>query len=213
MALLEWVGSLFGRRKTLEEIPLDDLRRERIGLEMSRDRLQREIAQLEERKQQLFRKGKDATSNRERTEVAQQIYDLEIAIQAKAKDQEMVHQRIRVLLGLIQLKERMHLIRQMKGGSVLIGLPLEEVTEYVDKIMVEDRLEMEKLAAMLEALEVAPELPVAKRVRPEILAIVAAMEEAKAAEEAGHPDPDAALKKVDQLFSEKAAESEQRGGT
>lgn len=212
MAFLEWVGSLFGRRKTLEQISLDDLRRERISLEMTRDRLQREIAQLENRKQELFLKGKDASSTLERTELAQQIYDLETAIRAKVKDQEMVHQRIRILVGLIQLKERMHLIRQMKVGSLLNQLSLEEVAEYVAEAMVEDRLEMEKLTAMLETLELGPEHTPAKPVRPEIQAIVAAMEEAKAAEEAGHPEQAAAaIQKVDQLFSEKAPDSEPDG--
>jgi|GEM_PF-2003935 hypothetical protein len=209
MAILEWLGNLFGRRRTLDQVSLDDLRRERISMDMNRQRLQREIAQLESRKQELFLKGKDAPSTRERTELAQQIYDLETSIQAKSKDQEMVHQRIRILVGLIQLKERMHLMRQMKVGSLLSQLSLEEVAEYVADCMVEDRLETEKLAAMLENLEISPEAAPQKPLPPAIRDIVAAMEQAKAAEEAGHPEQiPVVVKKLDEQLAEKTSESE-----
>ncbi len=210
MSLWQGLAGLFGRRKTIDQISSDELKRERIALEQTQRRVQREIDNLEARKHELFLKGKDAASSRERVELAQQIWDLESAIREKAKDLDLVHKNLRIVTGLLQLKERMDLIRRLKVGSLISRLSVEDLATYVDQAIIGERFEMEKFTALLEALQGATEGDLVKTIPPEVQSIVAAMEEAKAAEEAGRPDEVArAVQKMDELLAEKAPDSDQ----
>jgi len=210
MSLLEGIASLFGRQKTIDQISPDDLKRERITLEQAQNRIHREIAAMEHRKDELFLKGKDAASSRQRLDFAQQVAQVEREIRQKAKDMALVRKQLGIIAGLLQIKERAALLRSLKVGSIINRLSVEELAAYVDQATVDERFEMEKFTAMLEAVEGGADAILEAAATPEVRAIAAAMEQARAAEEAGRPEEAAAAaKRVEEVLSKNYSDTEE----
>ncbi len=202
MSLLEGIASLFGRRRTIDQITIDELKRERIALEQAQNRVHREIAAMEARKHELFLKGKDATSSRQRLDFAQQVAEVDGAIRQKAKDLALVRKQMQIIAGLLQIKERAALIQSLKVGSIISRLSVEELAAYVDRATINERFEMEKFASLLEAVEGGADEILEAAASPEVRAIAAAMEQARAAEEAGRPEEaQAAAQKLDEVLA------------
>jgi hypothetical protein len=202
MNLLEGIAGLFGRQKTIDQIPVEELKRERVTLEQKESRVKREVGTLESRKNELFMKGKDAASSRDRLDFARQVKDADTEIRGKDRDLAMIRNFTRVVKGLIQVKERVALFQDVKVATIISRLPVQQLANYVDRAMVGERLEMEKLATLLNAVEGGMDMNTEAVDDASVVAIAAAMEEARAADEAGRPEGvSAAADKVDQILA------------
>ncbi|MBI4603834.1 MAG: hypothetical protein HY721_17910 [Planctomycetes bacterium] len=202
MELLNRLKSIVTGRKTLDRIPLDDLRKERIHLEQLEQRIGREVEDLERRKQDLFSKGKDEASQRQQIALARKIKELDSAAQAKDRQLAMISRQVRVLTGLMVLKESQALTRDLRLASVVSRMDLSELEKFVEKASVEGQFHMERFAQILRAMEPGEGQALAGE-EADTLAIVAAMQEAKEAESTA---PGAAveegMKKVNQILEE-----------
>jgi hypothetical protein len=202
MNLLEGIAGLFGRQKKIDQIPVEELKRERVTLEQKESRVKREVGTLESRKNELFMKGKDAASSRDRLDFARQVKDADTEIRGKDRDLAMIRNFTRVVKGLIQVKERVALFQDVKVATIISRLPVQQLANYVDRAMVGERLEMEKLATLLNAVEGGMDMNTEAVDDASVVAIAAAMEEARAADEAGRPEGvSAAADKVDQILA------------
>jgi hypothetical protein len=112
------------------------------------------------------------------------------------------HKHLRIVDGLLQIKENMALLKELKIGSIITNMSVEDLTAYVEKATIQGQFEMEKFTSLLESLDGATEIAGGTEVDSDLSAIVAAMEEARAAEDAGRPEGvDAAVKQVDKLLA------------
>jgi hypothetical protein len=73
MALLEAVTSLFKKKKSLDQVDPVELRRDGIKLEQIETRITRAIEQIEKQKEDLFRRGVEGGSQRQRVQMARKI--------------------------------------------------------------------------------------------------------------------------------------------
>ena len=188
MAIFDGIKQLFGGRKGIDRVSIDELRREKIRLEQMERRVSSEVDNVESEKHKLFLKGKDENSSRQRLALARKIKELNV--RAKAKEQQLVffHKHLRIVDGLLQIKENMALLRDLKVGSIITNMSVEELTAYVEKATIQGQFEMEKFTGLLESLDGAMAAAEDVSVDSDLTAIVAAMEEARAAEEAGRPE-------------------------
>ena len=120
----------------------------------------------------------------------------------KTQQLAFFHKHLRIVDGLLQIKENFELLKELKVGSVITNMSVEELTAYVEQATVQGQFEMEKFTALLESLDGALEAGQEAEVDKDVTAIVAAMEEARAAEDAGRPEgiSDAA-RHVEQLLA------------
>jgi len=201
MALFDGIKELLGGRKGIDRLSIDELKHEKIRLEQMERRLSREVEQTEARKGDLFIKGKDETSSRARLALARKIKELDSNVRAKAQQLAFFHKHLRIVDGLLQIKENMALLKELKVGSLISQMSVDELTAYVEKATVEGQFEMEKFTSLLGSLEGAMEAAEEVEQDTDLADIVAAMEEARAAEDAGRPEDVAeAAKRVDDLL-------------
>jgi len=202
MSLLNQLRDFFGHKKGIEQIRIDELKHEKIRLEQLERRVSNEVDQIEAHKHELFLKGKDETSSRQRLALARKIKELDSRAHAKSQQLTFFHKHLRIVDGLMQIKENIELLRELKVGSVITSMSVEELTAYVEQATVQGQFEMEKFTGLLESLEGAMAAAEDATVDKDLSAIVAAMEQARAAEEAGRPDGVAeAARQVDQVLS------------
>jgi len=200
MAFLDKIRGLLGRENQIEKISVEELKHEKIRVEQMEKRLSREVQDLESQKQKLFLKGKDEASNRQRLMLARKIKQLDSRGRVKGQQLGLFSKHLGIIDGLLQVKENMALLQQFKLGSVVSKMPLAELTAYVEKASVEGQFEMEKFTTLLGALEGSMEMSEEEE-GEDVKAIMVAMEEAHAAEEAGSAeDVDAAMAKVDEIL-------------
>ena len=208
MALFDGIKELLGGRKGIDRLGIDELKHEKIRLEQMERRLSREVDQIEARKGDLFIKGKDETSSRGRLALARKIKELDSNARAKEQQLAFFHKHLRIVDGLLQIKENMALLKQLKVGSVISQMSVDELTAYVEKATVQGQFEMEKFTSLLGSLEGAMDAAEEVEQDTDLADIVAAMEEARAAEDAGRPEDVAeAAKRVSDLLAKNKQEN------
>lgn len=212
MGLVDGFKELIGGRKSIDKLGVDQLKHEKIRLEQMERRVGREVDSIEARKHDLFVKGKDESSSRQRLALARKIKELDGS--ARAKDQQLLffHKQLRIVDGLLQIKDNMALLKELKVGSVISGMSVEELTEYVEQATVQGQFEMEKFTTLLGSLDGAMEAAEMGETDSDLQSIVAAMEEARAAEDAGRPEGVAeAARQVDEMLKKDAGKDLELG--
>lgn len=188
MQWLDEIRQRLGRKRGIDRVSVEELKREKIRLEQVDRRVSHEVDQIETLKHELFLKGKDETSSRQRLALARKIKELDARAQGKQQQLGFFHKHLRIVDGLLQIKENIELLKELKVGSVITNMSVEELTAYVDQATVEGQFEMQKFTALLDSLEGAMDTGAAADVDKDLSVIVAAMEQAKAAEDAGRPE-------------------------
>jgi hypothetical protein len=200
MDIMAAIKGMFAGKKRLDKVTMDELRKERISLEQIEQRIGRDVDELEQRKQQLFVKGRDEPNQRQQISLARKIKELDATAQAKDRQLAMISRQLRVLAGLAAIKENQSLVKELGVSSIISKMDLEELQQFVEKATVEGQFQMERFAQILKTVE-APDGAELAAEDADTLAIVAAMQEARDAEqtapEAGVAD---AMKKVDQVL-------------
>ena len=185
MLAIDRIKGFFAGKRRIDRISVEQLKRERIRVEQMEARAARDVEQLESRKEELFLRGKDEPSARQRLAAARKIKDLDAQARAKGRQMAFFNKHLRIINGLLQIKENMALLSRLRLGSIISRMSVAELTEYVDKACVEGQFEMEKFASLLGSLEAAVGADEPAGADPDVEAIVAAMEQARAAEDAG----------------------------
>jgi len=186
MAFLDSMKSLFGgRKRTLKDIPMDELRKERTRLEQNEHKLIKRVEELEKKKQEFFLKGKDEPSERQRRIYARKIKELDVQAKNIDKNLKLISQQLRVVTGLIQLKENEELWAQMGLSDILMSMDISELQKHIEVATVEGEFNVEKLATVLRHIEEADTLLETTGEDKDIEAILQAMEEARLAEMEG----------------------------
>jgi len=201
MSLGDDLKKLFSRKKTLDKITVDELRRERVRLEQRESKMIKEIEDVEKRKQSLFLKGKDEASQRQQVIMARKIKELDSMSRTKDKQLALYSRQLRVISGFEQIKQNRKEIEEMGMTSILNKMDLSELQTYVEKAVVEGGFQMEKLKSILDGLE-GSDMAGDFGEDPDIMKIVEAMQEAKAAENTSDTEVavDQGLKKVDKIL-------------
>lgn len=191
MEILNTLKELFAKKKSLDKIDYDDLRRERIRMEQIEQRINKEIDEIEKRKQGLFAKGKDEASQRQQIALARKIKELDVGVRAKDRQLAMISKQLRILSGLTTLKENEKMSKELGVSSIISTMDIEELQGYVEKATIEGQFQMERFAHILKTMEGSDLGEIGEGEEADTLAIVAAMQEAKDAEA---NDPDVAIK-------------------
>ena len=207
MAVTDALKNLLKRKKSIDRVSMDELRREKIRLSQEESRMTSQVEKLERQKQEFFAKGKDEPSQRQQMIIARKIKELDARAKNADKMLGMISSQIRALNGFVQLKENQQFLKE-RGLSSLIGkIDLSRLQRLVEDASVEGQLQMDKLAGLVTTLEESERLVDVGAEDTDTLSIVSAMQEAKAAEE---EDPQVALeqgmKKVDQILEKKEEE-------
>lgn len=179
MALLD---NIFGKRKkTIAAITLDELTMARVKLEQEQERVMRRVTELEKEKERLFQQGVNEPSKRKQLLIAQKIQELEF--QAKNYDRNLAayQKQMRVLNGLIFLKENRKSWEDTAVGQILGNMDLAELEGFVDQATANNVFQMDKFERLLGSLEEAGEFGEREEMDEGVAQILAEMQRAREA--------------------------------
>ncbi|MFM9959718.1 MAG: hypothetical protein ACKV2Q_00635 [Planctomycetaceae bacterium] len=172
---------VFGRqtKKTgLESLSQEQLDRQRIRLEHEEQRKTKEIEQLEQQKETLFRDGTGAVSDRQRMALARKIKEVDGLIQARDKELCLLARNLHVIHSLSQLTENQRTVSTLGLEKVLKDVDLEAVKDYVDRLAAEQELTSNRFASLTQSLTSFDSLTGNGADDADTLAIVEAMHQA-----------------------------------
>jgi hypothetical protein len=182
MAILDSLKKMLGRGKTLDDIQDEDLKREKIRLDREEDRMVRQVEQLEAQKKQLFMKGKDETSERQRMIIARKIKELDVQARNTDRQMQFIARQLRVVNGFIQLKDNQRTLREAGLMQILGKMDLEQLQAFVERASIDGVFQMDKFQSILETIEDGQHLTGETREDPDVLEIMRLMQQAKEAE-------------------------------
>lgn len=163
---------------TLADLGLDDLRREKIRIEQEERKILARIRDLETQKRRLFEQGTRLSSEREQRALARQIRDLDVQAQNMDRMLQAFSKQMRVITGLLQIKERQIHNGASAFSELVNQLDLQEVLLYVDHSSVEGEFHLSKFDQILGAMEEAEALRPHLREEEDVLQILEAMQQA-----------------------------------
>jgi hypothetical protein len=150
----------------------------------------------------LFDEGVHMASDREQRVLARRIKELDVEAGNMDRMLQIISQQMRVLNGLVQLKERGRMAAESGLNSILKDIDLQDLIIYIDKASVDGEFSMEKFGQVLNALEEADSLAPEFREDQDVLEIMKAMQQAREAADS----PEA----IEQRYSEMTRQMEER---
>ena len=139
--------------RTLQEITVAELRRDRVEHQQKIGVLNRQIEQIETNKDTLFNKGVSEKSDSLRLELARHIRILSLDSQGKSRALRLLFTELEAITGLLIIKENQEMIRQNGLTSIIARMDLGKLTEYVHLATVEGQLQWEKLTDLVGSLD------------------------------------------------------------
>jgi len=171
----------------LEDLSLDDLRREKVRLDQEERKLLARLRDLEKRKKVLFAEGVRNSSEREQRAIARRIKDLDVEARNLDRLLRVVSKQQRILNGLIQIKESARVMQSTGISRILKEIDLQDLILYIDQASVDGEFHLDKFDELIRTLEQADAVSPEIAEDEDVLDIVRAMQEAQAAADAEAP--------------------------
>jgi hypothetical protein len=187
MFLFDTIKTYLDRLKPIGRLGTRGLRHEKIRLEHMEGCLGAEIDRLERLKRVLFLRGKGETEAGRLT-LARKIKELDARARAKEQNRTLCREHIRILSRLLEIKEREELRRELNAALPAAWRFREKLTEWVGRAIAWGSLEWDPGIVMRESDEWALDPSQEQEPDKDLMTIVAAMEDARAAEEAGEAE-------------------------
>jgi len=182
MAILDPIKKWVRHKRSIEDISVDELRREKIRLEQEEAKMARQVEDLETQKQQLFLKGKDEASARQQRILATKIKELDVQARNLDKNLRFVSKQLRIINGFLQIKENQRLFQEAGVSGLISKIDLQTLQRYVEEASIEGVFQLDKFQDILSTLEETEKIVGVVEEDKDILEIMRAMQEAKLAE-------------------------------
>ena len=140
------------RPRTLAEISVTELRRDRIGHQQTIGTLNRQIETIEANKDALLQKGIASPSDSFRRDVARHLPILDLDIEGKNRALRLLFKELEAITGLLIIKENQEVIRKNGLTSVIARMNLDQLTQFVHEATVEGELQWDKLTTLCGTL-------------------------------------------------------------
>lgn len=179
---MAFLDNIFGKRKkTIGAITLDDLTMAKVKLEQEQERVMRRVSDLEKEKEKLFQQGVNEPSKRRQQLLAQKIQELEFQAKNYDKNLGAFQKQMRVLNGMIFLKENRKSWEDTAVGSILGSMDLSELEGFVDQATANNVFQMDKFERLLGSLEEADDFSGREEMDEGVAQIMAEMQRAREA--------------------------------
>jgi len=184
MFLFDTIKTYLDRLKPIGRLGTRELRHEKIRLEHMEGRLGEEVDRLGGLKRILFLRGKGETEAGRLT-LARKIKELDARARAKEENRALCREYIRILSRLLEIKEREELRRELHAALPAACRFRQKLTKWMGGATAWEPREWGRGIAIREPDECSLGVSLEEDPDKDLLSIVAAMEDARAAEEAG----------------------------
>lgn len=187
MANKNWFSRMFGRKKRLEDLDTEDLRRQELRLRREEKKLAQKVDDHERCKASIFEEAVGKDSKRQKMMLARKIKEMDAAAKHDEKLLQAISTQLRVVSGIRMLKEGKAFRSRFQMLDVLRDMEVSELAIRIEELALDGEVTDERLSQMVATLEEHTNLAVAPE-EADIAEIVAAMEAAATASTAGEED-------------------------
>lgn len=148
-----FIQSLFGRRKTIQSIAGEDLRRERLGLDNEERRLKKDVDRVRDDDRRLLAEYAEARKSNNASQlkfIARKIEELRDQMKSFDHRHAFLSKQMRILNGIILLKENESFLKRV--GSSALSMDLTELQMYVEEATSNGELTQERLDNLLQTM-------------------------------------------------------------
>jgi hypothetical protein len=142
-----------GAKASLDDLSLDDLRREKVRLDQEERRYLGRVRELEKQKRIFFEEGVRSASEREQKVAARKIKELDVEATSMDRTLDAISKQTRIINGLLQVKERYRFTNESGVSSLLKDIDLQDLIVYIDKSSVDGEFQSDKFEELIQALE------------------------------------------------------------
>jgi len=138
---------------TLEDIKMDDLKKEKIRLDVEERKTLGEVRELEAQKRRLFEEGVKSTGAREAKIIARKLKEVDGQAANLDRLLDSLSQQIRLINGLIQAKELGRIQKESGIGAMLKDFDLQDLVIFIDNAFIDGEFNQVKMQEMLGVFE------------------------------------------------------------
>lgn len=183
--MLDWIRDRFSKSpRTLDDISLEDLRREQIRLQQQEKKLVLEIDGLEDEKKSLFQEGQNAAGSvhRQRS-IAQRIVGVDRRVKMSDRKLRTISKQLQAINNFIYLKQSKRELEQSGLFGIINNMDLEELDNWIEKASIDGELNVGKLEDMLTRVSSSMNLASEIEEDPEVASIMAMFQQGGSVEE------------------------------
>ena len=145
-----WFGD---RKQTLEDLSLDEMRKEKIRLDQEEKKLMLRLDQIEEQKKKVFLMGREEPSERKKMVLARKFKELDVQAKSMERNLQYFSKQLRIINGFMNLKENRRILQESGLTAIISNMDLQELQIYVDQASIDGTFQLEKLQEVLGTLE------------------------------------------------------------
>jgi hypothetical protein len=157
-ALLTGKATEKDAKASLNDVSLDDLRREKIRLDQEERKMLGRLREVEGQKRTFFEEGVRNSSAREQGVLARKIKELDVEATSMDRTMQAISKQMRIINGLLQVKERYRFLAESGVSTLLKDIDLQDLIVYIDKASVDGEFHLDKFDELIHALEEADSL-------------------------------------------------------
>jgi len=200
-----------GKLTRLEDLKMDDLKREKVRLDLEERKTLGEARELEAQKRNLFEEGIKVSGTREAKIIARKLKETDGLAANLDRLLDSLSQQTRIITGLIQAKDLARIQKESGIGALLGNFDMEDLVVFVDECFIDGEFNTAKMKEMQDVFN-RPGLDRMKDDDQDITEIMKQFEQAREARD----NPDAIDEKYRALNNQmeekrKAKESPQFG--
>lgn len=166
-------------KASIQDLSLDDLRREKIRFDQEERKMLGRLREVEEQKRKLFEEGVRNVSEREQRVIARRIKEVDIEAGNMDRMLQAISKQMRIINGLIQVKERYRVLAESGISTMLKDIDLQDLIMYIDKASVDGEFHLDKFDELLNALEESDSVSPGIKEDKDVSEIMKAMQQAR----------------------------------
>ncbi len=137
----------------LDDLKLDDMKREKVRLELEERKTLNEVRELEAQKRKLFEEGVKSAGSREAKIIARKIKEVDGQAANMDRLLDSLSQQTRLINGLIQAKDLARIQKESGIGAMLQNLDMQELVMFIDNSFIDGEFNTTKMNEMLGVLD------------------------------------------------------------
>ncbi len=182
-------------KSSIEDLSLDDLRKEKIRFDQEERKLLARLREVEAEKKKLFEDGVRNAGEREQRVIARRIKEKDVEGANMDRMLQVISKQMRIVNGLLQVKERSRVLAESGMADILKGVDLQELISYIDKASVDGEFHEDKFDELLRAMEEAGSISPVYKEDQDVMDIMKAMQQARESSDS----PEAMEQKFDEM--------------
>ena len=168
-------------KTSIEDLSLDDLRKEKIRFDQEERRLLARLRDVETEKKKLFEEGVRNAGEREQRVFARRIKETDLEAANMDRMLQVISKQMRIVNGLLQVKERSRMMADSSMGTLLKDMDLQELISYVEKSSIDGEFHEDKFNELLRVMEESGSLSPVYKEDQDVMEIMKAMQQAREA--------------------------------